>query len=214
MKLFVKRNRKILMFSAVVILFLGVIGMVQLVLNQYQPFEDTAVVKVEDNKEDDTTENKTTTKEIEKLLKPVDDDVKIVKKFYDAKLDDKELEKALVYFEGVYRPNLGVDFSKDGKTFEVKAACSGTVTKKENDALLGWVVTVTNENGFSTTYQSLSEVNVEKDAVIKQGDKIGVSGENVFESELKSHLHFILEKDNQALNPETYFNQEVTKIAL
>lgn len=214
MKLFVKRNRKILMFSAVVILFLGVIGMVQLVLNQYQPFEDTAVVKVEDNKEDDTAENKTTTKEIEKLLKPVDDDVKIVKKFYDAKLDDKELEKALVYFEGVYRPNLGVDFSKDGKTFEVKAACSGTVTKKENDALLGWVVTVTNENGFSTTYQSLSEVNVEKDAVIKQGDKIGVSGENVFESELKSHLHFILEKDNQALNPETYFNQEVTKIAL
>lgn len=214
MKLFVKRNRKILMFSAVVILFLGVIGMVQLVLNQYQPFEDTAVVKVEDNKEDDTAENKTTTKEIEKLLKPVDDDIKIVKKFYDAKLDDKELEKALVYFEGVYRPNLGVDFSKDGKTFEVKAACSGTVTKKENDALLGWVVTVTNENGFSTTYQSLSEVNVEKDAVIKQGDKIGVSGENVFESELKSHLHFILEKDNQALNPETYFNQEITKIAL
>ena len=214
MKLFVKRNRKILMFSTVVILFLGVIGMVQLVLNQYQPFEDTAVVKVEDNKEDDTAENKTTTKEIEKLLKPVDDDVKIVKKFYDAKLDDKELEKALVYFEGVYRPNLGVDFSKDGKTFEVKAACSGTVTKKENDALLGWVVTVTNENGFSTTYQSLSEVNVEKDAVIKQGDKIGVSGENVFESELKSHLHFILEKDNQALNPETYFNQQVTKIAL
>lgn len=214
MKLFIKRNRKILMFGAVVILFLGVIGMVQLVLNQYQPFEDTAVVKVEDNKENDTAENKKTTEEIEKLLKPVNDDVKIVKKFYDAKLDDKELEKALVYFEGVYRPNLGVDFSKDGKSFEVKAACSGTVTKKENDALLGWVVTVTNENGFSTTYQSLSEVNVEKDAVIKQGDKIGVSGENVFESELKSHLHFVLEKDNQALNPETYFNQDVTKIAL
>ena len=46
-----------------------------------------------------------------------------------------------------------MDFSKDGKAFEVKAACSGTVTKKDNDALLGWVVTITNENGFSTTYQ-------------------------------------------------------------
>ena len=80
--------------------------------------------------------------------------------------------------------------------------------------MIGWIVTVTNENGFSTTYQSLSEVSVEKDAVIKQGDKIGVSGENVFESELKSHLHFVLEKDNQALNPETYFNQDVTKIAV
>ena len=213
MKIFVKRNRRVLIFGTVVILFLVGVGLIQLVLNQYQPFEDTAVVKVEDNKKDTAKEKETTVK-TEKLLKPVGDDVKIVKKFYDAKLSDEELEKALVYFEGVYRPNLGVDFSKDGKSFDVIAACSGTVTKKENDALLGWIVTVTNENGFSTTYQSLSEVSVEKDAVIKQGDKIGVSGENVFESELESHLHFVLEKDNQALNPETYFNQDVTKIAV
>ncbi|WRK56012.1 M23 family metallopeptidase [Coprobacillaceae bacterium CR2/5/TPMF4] len=67
---------------------------------------------------------------------------------------------------------------------------------------------------MATTYQSLSEVTVEKDAVIKQGDKIGTSGENVYESELKNHLHFILEKDNQAINPEKYFDQEVSKIAL
>ena len=214
MKLFMKRNRRVLVFSAVVMLFLVGVGVVQLVLNQYQPFKDTAVVKVEDNKEEDKTEEDQPTAATEKLVKPVNDDVEIVKKFYDASLSDAELEKALVYFEGVYRPNLGVDFSKDGKSFEVKAACSGTVTKKDNDALLGWVVTVTNENGFSTTYQSLSEVSVEKDAVIKQGDKIGVSGENVYESELKSHLHFILEKDNQALNPESYFDQEVTKIAV
>ena len=208
MKLFMKRNRRVLVFSVVVMLFLAGVGIVQLVMNQYQPFKDTAVVKVEDSEEDQPTVA------TEKLIKPVDDDVTIVKKFYDASLSDAELEKALVYFEGVYRPNLGVDFSKDGKTFEVKAACSGTVTKKDNDALLGWIVTVTNENGFSTTYQSLSEVSVEKDTVIKQGDKIGVSGENVYESELKNHLHFILEKDNQALNPESYFDQEVTKIAV
>lgn len=213
MKLFMRRNRRIFVFMAVVMLFLAGIGMVQLVLKQYQPFKDTAVVKVEDNNEKNT-DDKTPATTVEKLLKPVDDDIKLVKKFYDASMSDKELEKALVYFEGVYRPNLGVDFSKEGKNFEVRAACSGTVTKKDNDAMLGWIVTVTNENGFSTTYQSLSEVSVEKDAVIKQGDKIGVSGENVYESELKSHLHFILEKDNQALNPERYFDQEVTKIAV
>lgn len=207
-----KRNRRVFVFMTVVMLFLAGIGMVQLVLKQYQPFEDTAVVKVEDNNEKSTDEKETA--QVEKLLKPVEDDVKLVKKFYDPSMNDKELEKALIYFEGVYRPNLGVDFSKDGKSFEVKAACSGTVTKKDNDAMLGWIVTVTNENGFSTTYQALSEVSVEKDAVIKQGDKIGVSGENVYESELKSHLHFILEKDNQALNPENYFNQEVTKIVV
>ena len=168
MKLFMKRNRRVLVFTTVVMLFLVGVGVIQLVVNQYRPLKDTAVVKVEDNKDKDT---------------------------------DKEDPQ-------------GIDFSKDNKAFEVTAAFSGTVTKKDNDALLGWIVTVTNETGVSATYQSLSEVNVEKDAVIKQGDKIGTSGENVYESELKNHLHFILEKDNQALNPEKYFNQEVSKIAV
>lgn len=213
MKLFMKRNRRVLVFTTVVMLFLVGVGVIQLVVNQYRPLKDTAVVKVEDNKDKDT-DKEDPQAPAEKMVKPAGDDIKIVKKFYDSSLSDEELEKALVYFEGVYRPNLGIDFSKDNKAFEVTAAFSGTVTKKDNDALLGWIVTVTNETGVSATYQSLSEVNVEKDAVIKQGDKIGTSGENVYESELKNHLHFILEKDNQALNPEKYFNQEVSKIAV
>ena len=213
MKLFMKRNRRVLVFTTVVMLFLVGVGVIQLVVNQYRPLKDTAVVKVEDNKDKDT-DKEDPQAPAEKMVKPGGDDIKIVKKFYDSSLSDEELEKALVYFEGVYRPNLGIDFSKDNKAFEVTAAFSGTVTKKDNDALLGWIVTVTNETGVSATYQSLSEVNVEKDAVIKQGDKIGTSGENVYESELKNHLHFILEKDNQALNPEKYFNQEVSKIAV
>ena len=72
-------------------------------------------------------------------------------------MSDEELENALVYFEGVYRPNLGIDFANDNKAFEVKAACSGTVTKKENDALLGWVVTVTNENGIAYLQEAITK---------------------------------------------------------
>lgn len=210
MKLLMKKNRRVLVFTTVVMLFLVGVAAVQLVVNQYRPFNDTAVVKVEDNKEENTDPQKP----VEKMVKPVGDKIEIVKKFYDSSMSDKELEKALVYFEGVYRPNLGVDYANNNKAFEVTAAFSGTVTKKDNDALLGWVVTVTNETGVAATYQSLSEVSVEKDAIIKQGDKIGVSGENVYESELKNHLHFILEKENKALNPEKYFDQEVAKIAI
>ena len=135
MKLFMKRNRRVLVFGSAVILFLIGVGVIQLILNQYQPLKDTAVVKVEDNNEVKPDKEKEPVIS-EKLLKPVSDDVKIVKKFYDASLKDEELEKSLVYFEGVYRPNLGVDFSKEGKSFEVKAACSGTVTKK--DMMLCW----------------------------------------------------------------------------
>ena len=89
---------------------------------------------------------------------------------------------------------------------------SGTVTKKTNDPVLGWIVTVSNDSGIATTYQSLSEVSVELNATVKQGDKIGVSGENIYESDLKNHLHFILEKDDVVLNPETYIGKEISAI--
>lgn len=208
MKEFLLKNRKIFVFSSVVVMFLIGVGLIQVVLNQMKPFEDTPVVKVEKKEE-----NKETTKTEEEMLKaPVTDDVKVVRYFYDASYDDKKLENALVYFEGVYRPNLGIDYSKEGATFDVTASISGTVTKKTNDPLLGWVVTITGDNGIATTYQSLSSVSVEEKAKVKQGDKVGVSGENVYESDLKNHLHFIVEKDNTPVNPELAFNQLLSKV--
>ena len=54
MKLFMKRNRRVLVFTTVVMLFLVGVGVIQLVVNQYRPLKDTAVVKVEDNKDKDT----------------------------------------------------------------------------------------------------------------------------------------------------------------
>lgn len=208
MKEFLLKNRKIFVFSSVVVMFLVGVGIIQVVLNQMKPFEDTPVVKVEKKEE-----NNETTKAAEEMLKaPVTNDVKVVRYFYDASYDDKKLESALVYFEGVYRPNLGIDYSKDGTAFDVTASISGTVTKKTNDPLLGWVVTITGDNGIATTYQSLSSVSVEEKAKVKQGDKVGVSGENVYESDLKNHLHFIVEKDNTPINPEPVFNQLLSKV--
>lgn len=206
MKDFVKRNRKVLVLACSLALFLVGAAAFQIVMNQLKPFEDVPVVNVENNEKEKTTE------EIEVLHKPVGDDMKVVRGFYDTSLSDEELQNALIYFEGVYRPNYGVDYANDGKTFDVLAATSGTVTKKENDSLLGWIITIEHDSGVSTTYQSLSQVKVEKGDKVKQGDVIAVSGENVYESELKSHVHFILSKDNKTLNPETYYNQELTKI--
>ena len=57
------------------------------------------------------------------LKKPVNDDVKVSKGFYDTSLDDKKLEEALVYFEGVYRPNDGIDYTKDNESFDVLCEC-------------------------------------------------------------------------------------------
>ncbi|MEG0577831.1 MAG: M23 family metallopeptidase, partial [Bacilli bacterium] len=84
--------------------------------------------------------------------------------------------------------------------------------KKTNDPVLGWVVTISNTDKIATTYESLSKVNVEMNQAVKQGDVIGTSGENVYESDLKNHLHFILQKDGQLYNPEKYLGQPLNTI--
>lgn len=202
MKSFVKRNRKTFVFLMSLMLFLaGAAIFQQMMMNN--DFEDVPVVSVE-TKQQDKEEN-------EKLLKPVSDDVQIAKRFYDSDMADSESEKALVYFEGVYRPNDGIDYCKDGKEFDVYAATSGEVVRKENDSLLGWILSIQHESGMVTTYQSVNNIKVEKADQVKQGDVIATSGTNVYQSELKNHLHFILSKDNETLNPEKYFDKELVK---
>ena len=203
MKGFVKRNRKTFVFLTSLMLFLaGAAIFQQMMMND--DFEDVAVVSVETKGEEEQNN--------EKLLKPVGDDVNIEKKYYESDMSDSDAQKALVYFEGFYRPNDGIDYCKNGKEFDVCAATSGEVTRKENDSLLGWIVSIQHESGMVTTYQSVNNIKVEKGDQVKQGDIIATSGSNVYQSELKNHLHFILSKDNQTMNPEKYFDKELVKI--
>ena len=106
----------------------------------------------------------------------------------------------------------GIDYSNKNEAFDILAAISGTVTKKTNDPVLGWIVTITNGDKISTTYESLSKVSVELNQTVKQGDVIGTSGENVYEADLKNHLHFILQKEDQLFNPEKYLGQALNTI--
>ena len=177
--------------------------------NHTSDFEDESVVKVEENKDNkDKKEEKT----IETLKAPVKDGVGIVRYFYNKDDDAAKQEQSLILFEGVYRPNQGIDYSNKNEAFDILAAISGTVTKKTNDPVLGWIVTITNGDKISTTYESLSKVSVELNQTVKQGDVIGTSGENVYEADLKNHLHFILQKEDQLFNPEKYLGQALNTI--
>ena len=100
MKGLLKRNKKTFIFMTSLLLFLIGAGVIQEIVKNLKPFEDVPVVSVETK-----DENKNQGSEI--LKKPVNDDVKVSKGFYDTSLDDKKLEEALVYFEGVYRPKIG-----------------------------------------------------------------------------------------------------------
>ena len=204
MKGLLKRNKKTFIFMTSLLLFLIGAGVIQEIVKNLKPFEDVPVVSVE-------TKDKNN-QESEVLKKPVNDDVKVSKGFYDTSLSDEELENALVYFEGVYRPNDGIDYTKDNEDFEVYASASGTVVRKENDSLLGWIVTIEHQKGLQTVYQSLDDIKVEKGDQVKQGDLIGKAGNNVYQSSLKKHVHFIVSINDQTLNPNKYFGQKIEKI--
>lgn len=198
--------KKILGTGIALALFLGGVGIVQKILDdKTSDFEDESVVKVEE-KEEGKEEKK-----IETLKAPVKDGIGIVRYCYNKDDDTSKQEQSLILFEGVYRPNQGIDYANKSEAFDVMAAISGTVTKT-NDPVLGWVVTITNSDKISTTYQSLSKVSVELNKSVKQGDIIGTSGENVYEADLKNHLHFILQKDQQLYNPEKYIGQPLNTI--
>lgn len=202
--------KKILGISLALALFLGGIGIVQNILDERtQNFEDETVVKVDENQ---TKENKTEKKKVETLKSPVKDGIGIVRYYYDKDDDATKQEQSLILFEDVYRPNQGIDYANKNEKFDVLAAISGTVTKKTNDPVLGWVITITNSDNISTTYESLSEVSVELNKEVKQGDVIGKSGENVYEADLKNHLHFILQKEDQLYNPEKFIGQTLDMI--
>ncbi len=204
MKGLLKRNKKTFIFITSLLLFLIGAGVIQEIVKNLKPFEDVPVVSVE-------TKDKNN-QESEVLKKPVNDDVKVSKGFYDTSLSDEELENALVYFEGVYRPNDGIDYTKDNEDFEVYASASGTVVRKENDSLLGWIVTIEHQKGLQTVYQSLDDIKVEKGDQVKQGDLIGKAGNNVYQSSLKKHVHFIVSINDQTVNPNKYFGQKIEKI--
>ncbi|MFR1686268.1 MAG: peptidoglycan DD-metalloendopeptidase family protein [Massilimicrobiota timonensis] len=202
--------KKVLGISLALALFLGGIGIVQNILDERtKSFEDETVVKVDENK---TQETKKEENKVETLKSPVKDGIGIVRYYYDKDDDESKQEQSLILFEDVYRPNQGIDYANKNEVFDVMVAISGTVTKKTNDPVLGWVVTITNSDNISTTYESLSKVSVELNQEVKQGDIIGKSGENVYEADLKNHLHFILQKDDQLYNPEKFIGQTLDMI--
>ena len=190
------------------VVFLGGVAVIKNVLdNQNIDTQDDPVVKIEAKQE-----KKPETQKEQTFKSPVNENIGVVRYFYDKKDDIAKQEQSLILFEGVYRPNQGIDYSNKNEPFEVKAAMDGTVTKKTNDPVLGWVVTIVHDNKISTSYQALSNVKVEANQTVKQGDIIGMSGENIYEADLKNHLHFILQKDDQLLNPEKYINKPLSQI--
>jgi stage II sporulation protein Q len=141
------------------------------------------------------------------------DAVVIQKKFYDVNASSEEQEAALVSYGNTFQPNTGLDIAmNNGEAFEVVAALSGTVTKVQEDSLLGNVIEVEHDNNVVTRYQSLTDIAVEVGAQVAQGQVIAKAGQSLLNEEAGVHVHFEIRKDGTPVNPSSYFDKPVSAV--
>jgi stage II sporulation protein Q len=154
-------------------------------------------------------------KPLENFVMPVmDEDAAVVQKpFYDVNGTSEEQEKALVSYGNSYQPNTGIDITmKNGETFDVVAALSGTVTKIQEDSFLGNVIEIDHGNNVVTQYQSVKDFTVEVGAQVTQGQPIAKAGQSLLNEEAGVHVHFEIRKDNTPVNPSSYFHKPVSAV--
>ncbi len=230
-----KEFKSTLIIALVAVLLFGGIGIIRAIVNHgssssnstvvvpdasdnpvsgnEEPDQEFPIEDPDDSKKDNPDNEPTVVVEKEKLVRPFKVSAQTVRYFFDLEDTLEKQQNAVYYFEGVYKPSVGMDFSYNDSKFEVTAAFEGTVKELSSDALLGYVVKIENSNGLVATYASLSEVNVKEGDVVKQNDIIGKAGSCSLESDLGNHLYFALvNAQGKNLNPEKYFDKEIENI--
>jgi len=88
----------------------------------------------------------------------------------------------------------------------VKAAEDGVVSKVYEDEFLGIVVEVDHQNGITSLYGNLQNIDFISTGVkVKQGDIIGgVGTPGALEADLDPHLHFEVMCNGQLKDPSEY----------
>lgn len=108
---------------------------------------------------------------------------------------------------GDWRTHDGVDIAARAGT-SVVAACAGTVTAVEEDALLGTTVTVAHDGGYQTTYANLqARPNVAAGEAVTAGQVIGAVGSTAAAESGAPHLHFAVTLDGKAVDPNEFLEK-------
>lgn len=146
------------------------------------------------------------------IVRPyLDASVTIGKNFYNFQGDSVEQENSIVYYDNTYMQNSGVDYVS-GNVFDVISILDGTVISIEDNELLGTTIEVRHTNNLISVYQGLSNVMVEENMEIIQGQIIAKSGTSNINKDLGNHLHFELYHDGKIVNPEEYYNKNVDEL--
>lgn len=144
------------------------------------------------------------------VVKPyTSDKVKVLRNFYNYEESEDNQKESIYYYGYTYIQNEGIDYSSDD-TFDVVSVLDGKVLEITNDEIFGNTIKIDHGNDVVSVYQSLSEITVKTNSTINKGDIIGKSGNCSIDTEGISHLHFELIIDDVNVNPDLYYNKELS----
>lgn len=200
-----------IVYMIIVLVLLGTVYYNGLISNNYRDYTEEQSLQYVTNIDfvDDTVK---VSKKEEVMVKPyTNEKIKIGKNYYDYEESIENQENSIIYYEGTYIQNSGVDYVADD-IFEVVSCLNGTVISAEKTDLMGYVVEIRYSNDIIISYQSLSEVSVKASDTVTKGQKIGMSGKSSIGSELGNHLHLEMYYNGITVNPENYYNKNIKDI--
>ena len=205
-----KMNKKNLIVLSS-ILVIGVISVLSISISLSPKKEKVDIVKKEEKKKVDIV-SPVISESTGVIKKPfINEEVKILKNYYDYQGTEEEQENSITYYESTYMPNYAICYGGPD-SFEVTSILDGTVTNIKEDSLLGNIIEIQHDNDIISVYQSVSDVTVELNQIVKQGEVIAHSGTSNINKDLKKHLSFELLYKNQIVNPEEYYNKDINEL--
>jgi len=146
------------------------------------------------------------------IMKPYSDqNVKILKNYYDYTAEKEQQENSILYYESTYMQNSAVAYG-GVDSFDIVSILDGTVVSIKEDELLGNIVEIEHDNKVISVYQSISDVIVKENQAVKQGEVIAKSGASNLNKSLNNHLLFELIIDSKIVNPEEYYNKNINEL--
>lgn len=142
------------------------------------------------------------------FISPFVVDANIVKQYFDG--SDHEIAD-FTYYEGVYRPNQGIDYAYNDEEFDVVCMMDGEVIESKEDALFGNSLTI-QSGEVKIVYQSLDALYFKVGDKVVQNDVLGKASLNVYNPELKNHLHVVVSVQNTLVNPQNIIGKSVEEI--
>ena len=140
----------------------------------------------------------------------INEAVSVNKAFYDQNAENTTQENAIIFYENTYMQNSGIAY-KHNEKFEVVSILDGTVIEITDNEILGKTIKIRHENDIISTYQSLSEVNINVDNTVVRGQIIGMSGTSKLYN-TDYNLHFELSHQGKNVNPELYYNKSTDEL--